>query len=80
MPGEEFIKAGDIGRLLGFVSMGILDVVVQDHHGESVLRSINGDILELPTVVGEVAFFLNTVQPFKVSPRASSPPQQHLTK
>ncbi len=70
MPGEEFIKAGDIGRELGFVSMGILDVIMQDHHGESVLRSINGDILELPTVVGEVSFFLNTPQPYKVNPVA----------
>ena len=67
MPGEEFIKAGDIGRELGFVSMGTLDVFVQDQRGESVLRSIHGETLELPTVVGEISFFLSTVQPHKVS-------------
>lgn len=66
MPGEEFASAGDIGRELGFVSSGMLDVIHKDAKGEVVLRSINGGNLELPTSVGEIAFFLATTQPYKV--------------
>ena len=67
MPGETFITAGDIGRELGFVSDGVLDIIYKDSfHGESVLRSVYGESMEMPTIVGEIAFFLNTQQPYKV--------------
>ena len=72
-PGEDFIAEGDIGRELGFVAKGILDVIYQDKlQGDSVLRSIYADTGDIPTIVGEIAFFLNMHQPYKVgtlSPR-----------
>jgi hypothetical protein len=65
MPGEEFIRQGDIGRELGFVAGGVLDLLTEDA-GSSVHRSVHGDNLDMPTVVGEISFFLSTTQPFRV--------------
>lgn len=69
MPGEEFIADGDIGRELGFVASGVLDIIYKDNiQGEAVLRSVYGHDGggDMPTMVGEIAFFLNTHQPYKV--------------
>lgn len=64
MPGEEFIRQGDIGRELGFVAGGVLDIIQGDTG--AVVRSVYGDNLDIPSVVGEIAFFLSSAQPFKV--------------
>lgn len=67
MPGEEFVTYGDVGRELGFVASGVLDVIHKDAlAGEIVLRSIYGDTMDMPTVIGELAFFLNMQQAYKV--------------
>eukprot|EP00873_Tetraselmis_striata_P000688 jgi/Tetstr1/420952/TSEL_012012.t1 len=74
MPGEEFIADGDIGRELGFVASGVLDIIYKDNiQGEAVLRSVYGHDGggDMPTMVGEIAFFLNTHQPYKVACRST---------
>lgn len=65
MPGEEFIRQGDIGRELGFVAAGVVDLMTEDAGG-LVSRSVHGNNLDMPTIVGEISFFLSTTQPFKV--------------
>eukprot|EP00873_Tetraselmis_striata_P016653 jgi/Tetstr1/436917/TSEL_025690.t1 len=70
MPGEEFIRQGDIGRELGFVAAGVLDIIQGDTG--AVVRSVYGDNLDIPSVVGEIAFFLSSAQPFKVVCRSTA--------
>lgn len=71
MPGEDFMRQGDIGREVGFVAAGVLDVISVESNVEFVVRSIHGSNLDMPTIVGEISFFLGMVQPFKVQCRSS---------
>ena len=69
MPGEEFIRKGDVVRELGFVADG----VVQLFEGSEVKKEIRGDIAEQPSIVGDVSFFLGIPQ-VRISARAGASP------
>lgn len=66
MPGEVFVRGGDIGRWLGLVDEGDVDVV--DHLGggesEEVVTTVYGSVADMEKVVGELGFFLNMLQPY----------------
>lgn len=66
MPGEEFIRKGDVVRELGFVADG----VVQFFEGSEIKKEIRGDIAEQPSIVGDVSFFLGISQ-VRISARVS---------
>ena len=59
------MKHKDIARELGFVGAGAIEIV--DGETDLVVRSVHGDNLDMPTILGEIPFFLNTVHPFKAS-------------
>ena len=65
MPGEEFIRKGDVSRELCIVADGL----VQMMDGDDVKREIRSDVVETMSTVGEVSFFLGV--PHMQSGRAS---------
>ena len=65
------MKHADIARELGFVGAGAMEIV--DAETDLVVRSVHGDNLDMPTILGEIPFFLNTVHPFKASISARIP-------
>ena len=72
MPGEEFIRQGDVARQLYFVADGVVKLM----EGQEVQREIRGEIADMPCLVGEVSFFLGIQQ--AQTARASSDSELRL--
>ena len=60
MPGEEFIRQGDIARSLYFAVSGSIEV----RRGRDLVYIVRGKQRDLPLVVGELGFFLGMAQPY----------------
>jgi len=58
MPGEEFVRCGDVARELYFVADGFVHLL----EGLEVKREIRGDVADMASIVGEVSFFLGIPQ------------------
>jgi hypothetical protein len=72
MPGEEFVRVGDVARELYFVADGVVKLM----EGAEVQREIRGEIADMANVIGEVSFFLGIQQ--AQTARASSDSEVRL--
>ena len=69
MPGEEFMRKGDVARELCFVADGVVQMMGVDDKKE-VKKEIRSDIADQSTIVGEISFFFGI--PHMQTGRASS--------
>ncbi|KAJ1468748.1 hypothetical protein T484DRAFT_1854397 [Baffinella frigidus] len=58
MPGEHFLRSGEMALELFFVLAGAAEVIEVVSGVPVVKKSIRGDLPDTPSVVGEISFFL----------------------
>ncbi|KAK3251628.1 hypothetical protein CYMTET_39030 [Cymbomonas tetramitiformis] len=74
MPGEEVAHEGQMARELMFVFKGMVQVFAKDpvNGNETVVSTVRSDRRDVPTVIGEVAFFIGLLQPNTLRAHPSS--------
>ncbi|KAK3264010.1 hypothetical protein CYMTET_27222 [Cymbomonas tetramitiformis] len=74
MPGEEVVQEGQMARELMFVFRGSVQVFERDpvNGNETVVSTVRSDRRDVPSVIGEMAFFMGLVQPNTMRAHPSS--------